>query len=134
MEYKLLCNKYKVSRVGIGGHYSKMEEGNYEDRYAEVCTAEIQERTGLIQTAVEAGINYFDTTWQNEVSMLSGAIQPLNLRDNIFINGMVLGAFTGSEAAGMDVCDYFNKWLDARLKIIPGNHFDSFMINAIEER
>lgn len=134
MEYKLIGNKYKVSRVGIGGHYSKMEEGSYEARFAELSTNEINARTIMIEKAVEAGINYFDTTWQNEVSMLSKALEPLKIRDDIFINGMVLGAFTGSEDTGMEVCDYFNKWLDERLKVIPQNRFDSFMINAIEEK
>ena len=133
MKYKLIGNKYKVSRVGIGGHYSKMEEGSYEDRFADVTSYEIEMRTKMIQKAVESGINYFDTTWQNEVCMLSKVIQSLNLRDDIFVNGMVLGAFAGSQNTGMDVCDYFNKWLDKRLKVMPQNHFDSFMINAIEE-
>jgi predicted aldo/keto reductase-like oxidoreductase len=47
---------------------------------------------------------------------------------------MVLGAFSGSEATQMDVCDYVNKWLDVRLRSMPDNRFNSFMINAIEER
>jgi predicted aldo/keto reductase-like oxidoreductase len=34
----------------------------------------------------------------------------------------------------MDVCDYVNKWLEQRLESLPQNRFDSFMINAIEER
>lgn len=134
MKYKLIGNKYKVSCVGVGGHYSKMEEGEYEERFADINADEIKSRKVLIEKAVEAGINYFDTTWQNEVCMLSKAIEQLNIRDDIFVNGMVLGAFAGSEDAGMDVCDYFNKWLDKRLKVIPRNHFDSIMINAIEER
>ena len=134
MKYNLIGNKYKVSCVGIGGHYSKMEEGSYEERYADVSTEEINIRSNIVRNAVEAGINYFDTTWQNEVCMLSKVIESLNIRDKIFVNGMVLGAFAGSEDTGMDVCDYFNKWLDARLKVMPQNHFDSFMINAIEER
>ena len=134
MKYKLIGNKYKVSCVGIGGHYSKMEEGEYEERFATITIDEIKSRTEFIEKAVKAGITYFDTTWQNEVHMLSKVIEQLNNRDEIFVNGMVLGAFAGSEDTGMEVCDYFNKWLDKRLQVIPGNHFDSIMINAIEER
>lgn len=133
MKYKLLANQYKVSCVGIGGHYRRMEEGFFEERYAKVEPEEVKIRTGMMEKAVAAGITYFDTTWRNEVEMLGKSIQGLGIRDNIFINGMVLGAFRGSTATGMDVCDYFNKWLDKRLPLIPGQRFDSFMINAIEE-
>jgi predicted aldo/keto reductase-like oxidoreductase len=89
MKYKLIANKYKVSCVGIGGHYAKMEEGSYEERYADVSTKELAVRTEIIEKAVDAGINYFDTTFRNEVDMLSKSIKPLNIRDKIFINGMV---------------------------------------------
>lgn len=132
MQYNLIDGKHKVSVVGIGGHYSKMEEGHFENRYAEVEKSEIDKRRDLIQTAVENGINYFDTTWRNEVDMLAKSINELGVRDKIFINGMVLGVFSGSKACGMSACDYMNKWLDERLVSI--GRFNSFMINAIEEQ
>ena len=122
-----------VSKVGIGGHYSKMEEGLFEERYAQVNRDEVQKRTVMMEKAFEAGITYFDTTWRNEVDMLSEAIKPLGIRDRIHINGMVLGAFAGSKATGMTPAAYVDKWLAERLRSLPGNHFDSFMINAIDE-
>jgi predicted aldo/keto reductase-like oxidoreductase len=133
VKYNLITDKYKVSCVGIGGHYSKMEEGSFEARYAKVSLQEIKDRAALIEKAVAAGINYFDTTWRNEVEMLGKSIEGLQIRDRIFVNGMVLGAFKGSAATGMEVCDYFNHWLDERLPLIPEHRFDSFMINAIDE-
>lgn len=132
MNYTVLGGK-KISKVGIGGHYSKMEEGRFETSYAEVGRDEIKKRTKLMEQAFNAGINYFDTTWRNEVDMFSESIRPLGIRDQIHVNGMVLGSFTGSKAAGLSPEAYLDQWLDDRLSVIPGNHFDSFMINAIEE-
>ncbi|MCU0522525.1 MAG: hypothetical protein MUF84_17760 [Anaerolineae bacterium] len=133
MDHALIAGKHRVSRVGIGGHYTKMEEGRYEERYAELNPEEISARTSLIERAFEAGITYYDTTWRNEVDMLAESIRPLGIRDQLFINGMVLGTFTGSAATGISPSDYLNRWMDERLRVIPGGRFDSFMINAIDE-
>lgn len=133
MRYATIGENYKVSKVGIGGHYSKMEEGRFEHNYAEVTAEEVKARTALIERAFDAGINYFDSTWRNESDMLAKTLEPLHIRDKIFINGMVLGTFRGSKAFGISPEAYMNQWLDARLKHMPGGYFDSFMINAIEE-
>lgn len=132
MQYRQI-GTHTVSCVGVGGHYTKMEEGLFEERYAQVKPDEIQKRTVMMEKAFDAGITYYDTTWRNEVDMLSQAIRPLGIRDRIHINGMVLGAFAGSAAAGISPAQYVDQWLGDRLRSLPGNHFDSFMINAIEE-
>jgi aryl-alcohol dehydrogenase-like predicted oxidoreductase len=121
-----------ISRVGLGGHYKAMEEGSYEGRYAYV-EVEVAARTELVRRAIEGGIRYFDTTWRNEVAMLGAILERLGARQEVVVNGMVLGAFTGSKASGQSVEEYFNRWLDARLSLMPGGRFDAFMINAIEE-
>jgi aryl-alcohol dehydrogenase-like predicted oxidoreductase len=133
MEYRQLGKSgLKVSRIGIGGHYKAMEEGSYEDRYAYV-EREVEARAEIIERAIQAGINYFDTTWRNEAAMLAATLRQPGMRDQVVINGMVLGAFTGSKATGLSLEDYFNHWLDKRLEIMPGHRFDAFMVNAIEE-
>ncbi len=133
MQTKLLGKSgLMVSRVGIGGHYKAMEEGSYEERYAYV-EREVEARLEIVAQAIQMGINYFDTTWRNEVAMLGTILAQLNARNQVVVNGMVLGAFTGSKAAGQTVEEYFNRWLDARLEIMPGHRFDAFMINALEE-
>ena len=133
MEYASIAGKRRVSRVGIGGHYTKMEEGRYEERYAELNPAEIRARSSIIERAFDAGITYYDTTWRNEVDMLAESIRPLGIRDQLFINGMVLGTFTGSKAVGISPAEYLNQWLEPRLRVLPGGRFNSFMINAIDE-
>jgi predicted aldo/keto reductase-like oxidoreductase len=121
-----------VSRVGLGGHYKAMEEGSYEERTAYV-EAEVCHRTALVERAIAGGVTYFDTTWRNEAEMLSRTLGPLGCRDRVWVNGMVLGAFSGSASLGVSPESYFDRWLDARMAVVPGGHFDSVMINAIEE-
>jgi aryl-alcohol dehydrogenase-like predicted oxidoreductase len=132
MDSAILGGVIPVSRIGIGGHYRAMEEGAYEERFAYV-DREIEARLPLIRRAVAAGITYFDTTWRNEVEVLGRTLAALGLRDRVVVNGMVLGAFAGSAHAGVSVEDYTNRWLDERLARLPGNRFDTFMVNAIEE-
>src|SRR5512140_806665 len=106
MEYRQLGKSgLKVSRIGIGGHYKAMEEGSYEDRYAYV-EREVEARAEIIERAIQAGINYFDTTWRNEVAMLAATLRQPGLRERVVVNGMVLGAFTGSKASGLSLEDY----------------------------
>lgn len=121
-----------VSRIGLGGHYQAVGEGKFEECFGSFKEA-VEERTGLVERAFRAGITFFDTTWRNEVALLAAVLNNLGIRDRVFINGMVRGAFSGSKANGQTVEDYFNKWLDERLRVIPGHRFDSFMINALEE-
>lgn len=128
---RLACGQ-EVSRVGLGGHYRAMEEGEFECRFAEVDAYE-EGHALLVRRAVEAGITYFDTTWRNEVEMLARALRSVVARDRVFVNGMVLGVFNGSKAQGVTPEDYFNRWLDDRLARMPGHRFDSVMVNAIEE-
>ena len=131
--YRLIEDAPPVSRIGIGGHYRAMEEGAFEARYAQTDAA-IGERKTLIQHALASGVSWFDTTWRNEVAVLAGTLQGAGQRDQIWINGMVLGAFSGSKAQGLSVEDYFTRWLDARLKVVSGGRFDTFMVNAMEEQ
>ena len=132
MERSVIAGSIPVSQVGIGGHYKAMEEGAFEERFAYV-EEEIAPRVVLLRQALAAGVTYFDTTWRNEVEMLGRVLETLGARDQVVVNGMVLGAFSGSKASGLSVEDYFSRWLDDRLARLPGGHFDTFMINAIEE-
>ena len=134
MQQTTLANGKKVSKMGIGGHYKHFEYGRFEETYGPVEQCEIESRAKLVQKAVDSGITYFDTTWYNEVEMLAKTIELTKTRKQIHVNGMVLGAFSGSVGFEMTDNDYFNKYLDKRCEIMPGNYFDSFMINAIDEQ
>lgn len=132
MRYKTIAGKYSVSCVGVGGHYSVFDGGKYDvNRTGKLDMTEVAVRRGYIERALEAGINYFDTTSRNEAQMLSDCITP-GMREKMFINGMVLMMFRAAEQSGADICAYFNDGLDARLRMF-GGHLDSVMICAVNE-
>jgi len=131
MEKNLLCC-LQVSRIGIGGHYKAKNEGAYDELSAYV-DREVEKRIPLVEKALKAGVNYFDTTCRNEVVMLAKILEHLHARDRVVVNGMVVGAFSGSKATDETIEAYFNKELDVRLETMSGHRFDTFMINAIEE-
>jgi aryl-alcohol dehydrogenase-like predicted oxidoreductase len=133
MNYRFIGKSaLRVSCVGLGGHYKAKEEGVYEASYGYV-EREIAPRVKLVERALEAGINYFDTTWRNETAVLGAVLKQLGARDRAVVNGMVIGAFTGSKIAGLSAVEYFTRWLDARLPLMPDGHFNIFMVNAVEE-
>jgi len=54
--------------LGIGGHTYHAGEGPEG-----FCTRD--QRANLIQSLVAGGVNYFDTTWMNEVELLADSIR-----------------------------------------------------------
>ena len=58
----------KVSTLGLGGHTYPI--GQNPDDFA---TPEL--RAQIIKTLVDSGVNYFDTTWLNEVESLADAFK-----------------------------------------------------------
>ena len=121
-----------TSRAGIGGHYRAVEEGSFEERTAYV-ESELALRCRITEQAVSLGIRYFDTTWRNESELLGLALAKTGLRDQVTVNGMVLGCFTGPSHFGLSPEAYLEKWLDVRIRHMPDHHYDTFMLNALEE-
>jgi aryl-alcohol dehydrogenase-like predicted oxidoreductase len=55
-----------VSVLGLGGHTYPVGEDGF-------CTHE--ERAQLVSRLIEQGVNYFDTTWVNEVELLADSFR-----------------------------------------------------------
>src|SRR5258708_6632276 len=77
-----------VSVLGLGGHTYPVGEGGF-------CTYE--ERAQLVARLLEGGVNYFDTTWMNEVELLADsfrrrppALTPLLIGENGFASDKTL--------------------------------------------
>lgn len=63
---------FEVSVLGLGGHtYPVGDEGD--------CFATFDQRAELVQTLANAGTNYFDTTWMNEVELLADSFKRTGL-------------------------------------------------------
>lgn len=66
---------YEVSLLGLGGHTYRV--GETADCY---CTAD--DRALLVERLVSAGVNYFDTTWLNEVELLADSFRRAGIRSD----------------------------------------------------
>jgi len=63
----------QVSVLGVGGHTYPV--GDSPDSF---CT--LEERAQLIHRLVEDGVNYFDTTWLNEVELLADSLKRADIK------------------------------------------------------
>lgn len=133
MKYNLLGQHYPVSCIGIGGHYTSWDSGKYDTRSGYIREGEVLARRSYIEQALACGINYFDTTFRNEVEMLGKSMPSDCDRSHIFINGMVLGVQRAVKKYGHNICAYYNSSLNERLSLVPGGYFDSVMLAEIEE-
>ncbi len=65
-----------VSALGVGGHTYPVGDG--ADFYASH-----EQRAALIGRLLEAGVNYFDTTWLNELELLVDSFNRLGVLDRV---------------------------------------------------
>lgn len=124
----------QVSALGLGGHEFEWSfSGNVRDSR---MTAFDPDRTAVIEKALEGGVNYFDTTFFEEVQSLGHQIAELNCRDQMVINGMVIDTARRSKAVrdeGGDVERFIRNEVDTRLKLLGSDHFDLFMLCNISQ-
>jgi aryl-alcohol dehydrogenase-like predicted oxidoreductase len=70
---------FEVSVLGVGGHTYPVGEGE-----GAFCTPE--ERARLILRLVDGGVNYFDTTWLNEVELLADSFRRAEVREPVHVS------------------------------------------------
>lgn len=93
MKYRILGRtKIRVSELGVGGHEYRRRLPEKRDKEEFMRTQ--PERNELIRRALDAGINYFDTTFIEEVESLGLAIRKINpKRENIYVSIMSFRPF-----------------------------------------
>lgn len=70
---------FQVSVLGVGGHTYPV--GDSPDAF---CT--LDDRARLMRRLVEAGVNYFDTTWLNEVELLADSLRRADIRQPVHVS------------------------------------------------
>ncbi len=68
-----------VSRLGLGGH-------TFLSRYGGMDRAERPELVRIVETAISAGINLFDVTWDEERETFGSLVREMKIRDRIFLS------------------------------------------------
>jgi aryl-alcohol dehydrogenase-like predicted oxidoreductase len=117
-----------VSALGLGGHeyrWAAIAGHLQESRF----TAYNPERMQVLEAALEAGVNYFDTTFFEEVQSLGHHLRLLGARERVVVNGMIIDVAKrcrGLNQAQMEA--FIRGEVDARLELLHSDHFDIFML------
>jgi len=128
MRYRFLGRTgLRVSELGLGGHeYRRWLPGQRSE--AEFQKTQPQ-RTILVEKAIDAGVNYFDTTFADEAESLGLALKALGRREDVYISAMMVELFKKMEEAPP------TRWrkiiLDAveeRLRLLQTGYIDIFRI------
>jgi len=120
----------EVSVLGLGGHeYRWLHAGNIRNSRH---TRFNPERLELVNRARERGINYFDTTFQEEAQSLGRILKQTGGRDEIIVNGMIISVLKRTDRMTDAQADSFiREELETRLEFL-GSPFDIFMLCAID--
>jgi predicted aldo/keto reductase-like oxidoreductase len=109
---------FEVGVLGLGGHTYPV--GDNDD-----CFATYDERARLVQTLANAGTNYFDTTWMNEVELLADSFK----RTGISANAVVSLQYVD----GISMPDWREKLrgeIETRLKVMGYSSAPLFIMGA----
>jgi aryl-alcohol dehydrogenase-like predicted oxidoreductase len=121
----------EVSAIGIGGHeYRWLHAGNIKDsRHIHFNP----ERQKLVAMAINNGVNYFDTTYQEEVQSLGHVLKNLGKNESLIINGMIIDVV--KQVMGLSKHEretFIQRELDLRLEFLGRDYFDIFMLCNLE--
>jgi len=144
MKYRILGRTgMKVSELGLGGHeYERFlnpvhfpgERKPEEEVSQDVLMATQGPRNELVKRAIEAGVNYFDTTLIEEAQSLGVALKTLGKRRAVHVAAetlwplKVLGGLPRSKWR-----DAVLEMVESRLKALQTDYIDVFNVHMPEE-
>jgi len=70
---------FQVNVLGLGGHTYPVGSGPD-------CFMSPEARSQLVHHLVASGLNYFDTTWIQEVELLSDSFRRANIKENVVVS------------------------------------------------
>ncbi len=92
MKYRILGRTgLKVSELGIGGH--EYRRWLPHQKLDSIFLKTQPQRNKIIKTAIDAGVNFFDTTMIEEAESLGLALKATGKREDVYIAAMILFPF-----------------------------------------
>lgn len=70
---------FEVNVLGLGGHTYPVGSGTD-------CFMSPEARSELVHHLVASGVNYFDTTWKQEVELLSDSFRRANIKEDVVVS------------------------------------------------
>jgi len=142
MNYRRLGrSELRVSEIGVGGHH--LRKDNPEG--GRIFRGMAQERAAIFSRALDNGINFFDTTFKEEVISFGEALKIMGRRDEIVLCSMDeryasfksdnLKDYKKHTADELDNCLQWlgTDWLDVYwLRYDAGQHTDDMLRYSIE--
>lgn len=86
MKRRLGRTGYEVFPLGLGGH-------TYPIGYGTQFFVTLEQRASLISALVKSGVNYFDTTWINEVESLADSFRRAGIGDKSLVSMQYVDGF-----------------------------------------
>jgi len=144
MKYRVLGRTgFKVSELGLGGHeYARfLNPVHYPgERKAEeeVSPEELLKSQGprneLIEKAIDAGVNYFDTGLVEEAQSLGLALKTLGRRNDVRIAAETLWPVRRlKDMPRSKWRDVVSEWVGRRLRVLQTDHIDVFNVHMPED-
>lgn len=107
---------HEVNVLGLGGHTYPV--GNGPD-----CFISPDDRAQLIHYLVSSGINYFDTTWIEEVELLADSLRRAHIKENVLVS------LHGGHILGTHWRERLRPEIEARLAILGYAHAPLCIVN-----
>jgi len=137
MRYRVLGRTgLKVSELGIGGHEYRrwLNPQHFPAEWNRKRFLETQlQRNKLIERAIDAGVNFFDTTLPAEAESLGFALKALGRRKDVHVSAMMVSPFkTLRESPASGWRDIVSGWVEERLRLLQTDYIDVFNIHLPE--
>lgn len=137
MKYRILGRTgLKVSELGFGGHEYRrwLNTQHFPGEWNRQEFLKTQpQRNKLIETAIDAGINYFDTTLVEEAKSLGSALNALGRRKDVYMSAMIVFLFRRMKSNPKTTWrDIVAEGVEERLRLLRTDHIDVFNIHMPE--
>jgi predicted aldo/keto reductase-like oxidoreductase len=108
---------FKVHVVGLGGH-------TYPVGHGPDCFLSPDARSRLVHYLVSSGVNYFDTTWIEEVELLADSLRRANITEDVLVS------FHGGCISDVQWRQKLRLEIESRLDILGYTRAPLFLINV----